>query len=97
MIFDEQKTAVRLGLEFGHVARLGAQARDSVEAVTEFYQTQILPRSFQRVATGGPGEKINLLMTRVYLSQEHSLPLPKPPRDYPGGYTEVRRVRPSLA
>ncbi len=59
---------------------------------TEFYQTQILPRSYQRVATGGPGEKINLLMTRVYLSRRHSLPLPKPPRGYPGGYTEVRRV-----
>ena len=61
-------------------------------APTEFYQTQILPRSFQRVATGGPGEKINLLMTRVYLSQGHSLPLPRPSRGYPGGYTEVRRT-----
>ncbi len=61
-------------------------------APTEFYQTQILPRSYQRVATGGPGEKINLLMTRVYLSEGHSLPLPKPSRGYPGGYTEVRRV-----
>ena len=59
---------------------------------TEFYQTQILPRSFQRVATGGPGEKINLLMTRVYLSEGHSMPLPNSPRGYPGGYTEVRRV-----
>ncbi len=59
---------------------------------TEFYQTQILPRSFQRVATGGPGEKINLLMSRVYLSESHSMPLPGPPQGYPGGYTEVRRV-----
>lgn len=59
---------------------------------TEFYQSQILPRGFQRVATGGPGEKINLLMTRVYLSENHSLPLPRPSRGYPGGYTEVRRV-----
>ena len=59
---------------------------------TEFYQTQILPRSFQRVAIGGPGEKINSLMTRVYLSEGHSLPLPQSSRDYPGGYTEVKRV-----
>ena len=29
MIFDEQKTAVRLRLEFGHVALFRAQARDS--------------------------------------------------------------------
>jgi hypothetical protein len=35
MIFDEQKTAVRLGLEFGHVALLGAQARDSANAIIE--------------------------------------------------------------
>ncbi len=59
---------------------------------TEFYQSQILPRTFQRVAVGGPGEKINALMTRVYLHEGHSLPLPKPPRAYPGGYTEVKRV-----
>jgi DNA polymerase elongation subunit (family B) len=59
---------------------------------TEFYQSQILPRTFQRVAVGGPGEKINALMTRVYLHEGHSLPLPKPPRGYPGGYTEVKRV-----
>ncbi len=81
--------------------RIVAYALDDVRDVallselatpTEFYQTQILPRSFQRVATGGPGEKINLLMTRVYLSQQQSLPLPNPSRGYPGGYTEVRRV-----
>ena len=59
---------------------------------TEFYQSQILPRTFQRVAVGGPGEKINALMTRIYLHEGHSLPLPKPPRGYPGGYTEVKRV-----
>lgn len=59
---------------------------------TEFYQSQILPRTFQRVAVGGPGEKINALMTRIYLREGHSLPLPKPPRGYPGGYTEVKRV-----
>jgi DNA polymerase elongation subunit (family B) len=59
---------------------------------TEFYQSQILPRTFQRVAVGGPGEKINALMTRIYLREGHSLPLPKSPRGYPGGYTEVKRV-----
>jgi len=59
---------------------------------TEFYQSQILPRGLQGVATGGPGEKINYLMTRVYLALEHSLPLPDTPKPYPGGYTEVRRV-----
>lgn len=56
---------------------------------TEFYQTQILPRSFQAVATGGPGEKINDLMVRAYLAAGHSIPNPEPPRDYPGGHAEL--------
>lgn len=64
----------------------------SLTLPTEFYQSQILPRRFQGVATGGPGEKINYLMTRVYLAADHSLPLPDTPRPYPGGYTEVRQV-----
>src|ERR671916_1812863 len=34
----------------------------SLATPTEFYQTQLLPRSFQAVATGGPGEKLNDLM-----------------------------------
>lgn len=64
----------------------------SLATPTEFYQTQILPRSFQSVAVGGPGEKINTLMTRVYLSLNHSLPVAEPPQPYPGGYTEIRGV-----
>lgn len=56
---------------------------------TEFYQTQILPRSYQAVATGGPGEKINDLMLRAYLTARHSVPNPEPPRDYPGGHAEL--------
>jgi hypothetical protein len=35
MIFDEEKTAVRLPLEFGHVALFRAQARDSADAILE--------------------------------------------------------------
>lgn len=56
---------------------------------TEFYQTQILPRSFQAAATGGPGEKINDLMLRAYLAAGHSIPNPEPSRDYPGGHAEL--------
>ncbi len=59
---------------------------------TEFYQTRILPRGLQSVATGGPGEKINDLMLRAYLSRGYSIPTPGPPRGYPGGYTELRRT-----
>jgi DNA polymerase I len=59
---------------------------------TEFYQTQLLPRSFQAVATGGPGEKINDLMVRAYLSQHHSVPTARSARDYPGGHAELLEV-----
>ena len=57
---------------------------------TEFYQTQIVPRSFQDVATGGTGEKINALLTRAYVAARRAIPLPEPPRPYPGGYLELR-------
>lgn len=59
---------------------------------TEFYQARILPSSLQDVATGGPGEKVNDLLVRAYVERNESIPAPRPPRSYPGGYTEVRRV-----
>lgn len=59
---------------------------------TEFYQTRLLPRGLQSVATGGPGEKVNDMFVRAYVSLGHSVPRPTEPRDYPGGYAEVRRV-----
>jgi len=59
---------------------------------TEFYQAQLLPRGLQSVATGGPGEKINDLLTRAYLLRRESIPLPDEPRPYPGGFTAVRAV-----
>ena len=59
---------------------------------TEFYQAQILPRSLQSVATGGPGEKINDLLIRAYVAAGRSLPSPSPAKDYPGGYAELRHT-----
>ena len=56
---------------------------------TEFYQSQILPRSFQAVATGGPGEKINDLMVRAYLMLGHSVPRAERARGYPGAHAEL--------
>jgi DNA polymerase, archaea type len=56
---------------------------------TEFYQTQLLPRSFQAVATGGPGEKLNDLMLRAYLMSGHSVPTAQASRDYAGGHAEL--------
>jgi DNA polymerase, archaea type len=57
---------------------------------TDFYQSQIVPRTYQDVATGGTGEKINALLVRAYLAARRAVPLPEPPRPYPGGYLELR-------
>ena len=59
---------------------------------TDFYQSQIVPRTYQDVATGGTGEKINALMVRAYVGEGQAVPLPEPPRPYPGGYLELRRA-----
>jgi DNA polymerase, archaea type len=56
---------------------------------TEFYQTQLLPRAYQAVATGGPGEKINDLLLRAYIDSGHSIPVASPPKEYPGGHAEL--------
>jgi DNA polymerase, archaea type len=57
---------------------------------TDFYQSQIVPRSYQDVASGGTGEKINGLMIRAYVARASGVPLPQEPRPYPGGYLELR-------
>lgn len=59
---------------------------------TEFYQSQIVPDALQDIATGGPGEKINDLMVRIYLGERQSIPKPESSREYPGGYADVLRV-----
>lgn len=59
-------------------------------APTEFYQTQIVPDSYQSVAVTGNGEKINAVFVREYLRQGRAVARQKPPQSYPGGYTEVR-------
>ncbi len=59
---------------------------------TEFYQCQMVPDTLQNLATIGTGEKANLIFVRAYLQARHAIPLPQPPREYPGGYTEVRVV-----
>jgi len=59
---------------------------------TEFYQCQMVPDTLQNLATIGTGEKVNLLFLRAYLRAGHAIPLPQEPRDYPGGYTEVRII-----
>jgi len=78
--------------------RLALYALDDVRDVdllsrvtlpTEFYQTQILPMAFQTATISGTGTKIDRLMIRAYLSEQHSLPAPGPSRNFPGGYVEL--------
>lgn len=59
---------------------------------TEFYQSQMVPDSYQNVATGGSGEKINSLLVREYLRQGYGIPQSQPPVACPGGHTEIRRT-----
>ena len=59
-------------------------------APTEFYQTQMIPDSYQNVAVTGNGEKINAILLREYLRQGRAVAKQKAPQPYPGGYTEVR-------
>jgi DNA polymerase I len=56
---------------------------------TEFYQTQVLPYSFQSAALSGPGEKINALMVGHYLRRNLAIPRPRKTKDFGGGYTEL--------
>jgi hypothetical protein len=80
--------------------RLGRYAMDDVRDVdllarvtvpTEFYQTQILPMTFQRTTVTGTGRKIDDLMVRAYLAAGHGLPVAGESRPYPGGFTELLR------
>lgn len=59
---------------------------------SEFYLTQMVPESYQSVATGGTGGKVESLIIREYLRQGSSIPLPKMKREFVGGYTEVKRT-----
>ena len=61
-------------------------------APTEFYQTQMIPDSYQNVAVTGNGEKINAILVREYLRQGRAVAKQKAPQPYPGGYTEVRQT-----
>ncbi len=85
----------------GETSRLAAYALDDVRDVdtlsrvimpTEFFQTQMLPMTFQRATMTGTGRKIDDLMFRCYLAAGHSMPRPLPGRSYPGGYVELVRT-----
>jgi len=54
-----------------------------------FYQTRMLPLSYQNACVRGNATKIDALMVREYLRRERALPLPDRARPFAGGYTDV--------
>lgn len=60
-------------------------------APSYFVQAQIFPYSYQNVVLRGNATKIDALLMRAYLAKHHSVPLPNPPSEVAGGYTEMRR------
>lgn len=58
----------------------------------DFYVTQMAPDSYQANATGGTGEKINLLLVREYLRCRRAIPKPRTGRAVAGGYTAIVRT-----
>ena len=90
--------AIRDAWNAGDHARLARYALDDVRDVdalsklimpNEFYQTQMVPMSYQQCALAGTGRKIDDLMIRGYLSALHSIPAPRQTEPFPGGYVEV--------
>lgn len=63
-----------------------------VVGATDFFIAQMIPDTYENLAVSGTGEKIDALLVREYLRQGEAIPLPKPSRPYPGGYTECRFV-----
>lgn len=61
-----------------------------IVAPTEFYQSQMVPDSYQNVAVTGSGEKINSVFVRAYLHRGHGIARQQAPQPYGGGYTEMR-------
>jgi len=56
---------------------------------SNFLQAQMLPYNYQNVCVRGNATKIDSLMVREYLRQEHAVPLPDRPRGFEGGYTDM--------
>lgn len=90
--------AIRAAWDSGDHDRLAKYALDDVRDVdalsklimpNEFYQTQMVPMSYQQCAMAGTGRKIDDLMIRGYLCAQHSIPTPMQSEPFPGGYVEV--------
>jgi len=56
---------------------------------SSFVQARLLPFSYQNICVRGNAVKIDALLTREYLRQCRSLPMPSEGRAFAGGYTDM--------
>jgi DNA polymerase, archaea type len=54
-----------------------------------FFQTQMIPLSFDALLRAGSASKIELMMLREYVRQKHSIPKPQAGSQHTGGYTDI--------
>ncbi|MDP3058113.1 MAG: DNA polymerase domain-containing protein, partial [bacterium] len=90
-IWDENPEAI---INYGLEDAIDALSLYDFLSPAVFFQTQILPLSYQSCATTGTGSKVDLLMIRAYLRKAHSLPLRGAlvTSDGSGGLTEVKSL-----
>lgn len=79
-------------------AKLAAYCRDDVRetnSISEilspsyFYQTQIIPLSYQNSVVRGNATKIDIILTAEYLNSRTAIPYPEEPRTFEGALTSA--------
>jgi DNA polymerase elongation subunit (family B) len=54
-----------------------------------FYQTQLVPYSYQNCTVRGNATRIDSMLVAAYLEKEQSIPVPEPSRSFSGALTEA--------
>ena len=54
-----------------------------------FYQTQLIPYSYQNCTVRGNATRIDSMLVAAYLEKEQSIPVPEPGRSFSGALTEA--------
>lgn len=79
----------------GKLMRYALHDIDETEALSRllsqsaFIQTGMIPLSYQNIAIRGNATKIDAMLLREYLRQNHAIPLPERGRPFAGGYTDM--------
>ena len=76
-----KKYAIDDALEAGAIAK--------ILAPSFFYQTQLIPISYQNCVVRGNASRIESMLLSAYLSAEESIPVPEPSRPFSGALTDA--------